>query len=160
MCCDENIASLTAQRSEHVARVCSSVIWHLDTLARHTRNLAPVRRALINRRLLAHAFLQDAQRLTAARNYGDTHGRQWITCSVQWKRRDPAARWFVETVDGGRGQSRCGQSEFREGFLMSVCGSQKPKKVFLTFNPQARSSRGDQPLAKQPKTPPFVHPVR
>lgn len=44
--------------------------------------------------------------------------------------------------------------------LVSVCGSQKPKKVFLTFNPQARSSHGDRPLAKQPKTPPFVHPVR
>ncbi|TWW68679.1 protein ripply2 [Takifugu flavidus] len=25
---------------------------------------------------------------------------------------------------------------------------------------RARSSHGDQPLAKQPKTPPFVHPVR
>lgn len=71
--------------------------------------------------------------------------------------RQPGGLWRPWTG----GEDSLGKVSFgKVSALVSVCGSQKPKKVFLTFNPQARSSHGDQPLAKQPKTPPFVHPVR
>lgn len=152
--------------SEHVAQDCWSVISHLNTVARSDaskRNLAQARRAPINRRLPssdAHsfstprgwqlqgnmaAFTAESGLPSAFNENSGTHrpGGLWRP----WTGEDD--RPGVDRVSFGNSSA-----------LTSVCASQKSNEIFLTFNPQAHSSHGNQSLAKQPKIPTFVHPVR
>lgn len=154
-------------RGEHVARVCWSVISHLNTVARSgasKRNLAPARGAQINRRLLP----SDTDSFQTVRGWR-LHGtmatfRADSGLPPAFNENDgtqqPRGLWrpWADKEESPSGGGRVSLGNVST--LMSAFSLDKSNKIFLTCISQTQSFHGEQTFTKHPKMLRFVHPVR